>query len=907
MRPVYLEMTAFGSYKHCELDFEKLGREGLYLITGKTGSGKTTIFDAITYALYGELSGDERKKKMMISQYAEKGCNTSVKLIFELDGKKYMVTRTGGKEKDSLIYPGGRKPVDNKVTDEIVKLLGMTRGQFKQIMMLAQGDFRELLTAKASERKEIFRKIFGTELDDKFQELLKRKTNELFGKLTSERDKALDTVKSVRCGEESEIGEKKSLIIGNELANIDTLNEFAELLITLIADESKTLDQLGNEKIILENMNTELIKQIENGKKRDEFLAIINNLEQELPELKESAERLLKSAERIKSENDPRVKKINEEDVPHLKESLADYEKRDKLRVEKDKLISRIFKNQTEAAEKTKKREEISTLLLNYKNELETLGNIDVNIANLDSQLKDLVSRKKLLSSLREAAEKLAQDRVNRGIAVKEYKNAEKNWEEQQEKSDEMFKLFWDDQAGIIASEKLTEGKPCPVCGSVHHPKIAIKSENAPTKADVDKAKAQTDHTQNAFIKAGEKCAKFESIVKNSENSVKEKIDDLSLDCMVDEAAVFAEKEFEKVNAELEILTAQREEEIKIFERRKRLTGEIPEAERQIEELSQCANKLKEKIAADNSALEGVEKRLAELSELEFETKAEAEKKINLLKRNSEAMEQQIKDIQNAADSERKKLNDVLVSIKAYSDTVEEMPRYDAAALTAKQSALTEEKNALNEKLDDLKVSMNVNSEALEKVSDEYKKLRFLEREYRDYMVLSKTANNEAGSRIDFESYVQSVYFEKVLFHANAHFRAMSSGQFELIRKKLGDGRSNFALDMDIMDSYTGSSRDVNSLSGGEKFIASLALALGLSETVQEYSGGIRLETMFIDEGFGSLDDEKLDDAMRVLNSLADGRIIGIISHVEAVKNEIARKIVVIKDEKKGSTAKIEI
>lgn len=906
MRPVYLEMNAFGSYKHCELDFELLGKEGLYLITGKTGSGKTTIFDAITYALYGELSGNERKKNMMISQYAEKGSCTSVKLIFELFGEKYTITRSSGREGVRLLYPDGRTLDGKEVKEEICSLLGMTREQFKQIMMLAQGDFRELLTAKAEDRKAIFRKIFGTELDNRFQTILKEKAKELTDTLALEKERTLSIVKTVCCDEGSGIHEKQSRLLENALANVETLGEFAKLLSELVDEEKETRNKLLEENKALDAKLTELTKQIENGSRRDELLQRIDELNKGLPELESAVEQLKRTADEVKSANSPMIKKLNEEDIPKLKNSYPEYEKRDNLREETERLSNCISENQADKYKKETECKRLSAQLEKDKSELETLKSADVNIANLNSLIDKLNLRKSDLAALENAVKTLNSDRERHQAAALEYDKANAERERLNNKSEELYTLFWNEQAGIIASEKLKEGEPCPVCGSARHPRIAVKSENAPTKAEVDSSRKQAEKAQADFERKGRISAELKTKAQSAERAVAERIAALSLDCSTDQAAAVARAELERVDGEMAELTERRKSEEAKCKRRQILETEIPKTESRISELNQRINTLKEQIAADRSTLEEKGNRLDALAKLEFDTKAEAEREVGRLQRNAAELESQIMNAQNAADDKAKQLDEVNTTIKAYSENVKGMTIYDVEELRNEQSKLAEDRNEIGDRLTDLGMSLRMNEQASDKLGKGFKALAELERKCDDYTVLSRIANTEKGSMIDFESYVQSVYFEKVLYHANVHFSTMSNGQFELIRKESGDGRKNSVLDMDVMDSHTGLPRDVNSLSGGEKFMASLSLALGLSEAVREYSGGVRLETMFIDEGFGSLDGEKLDEAMCVLNSLADGRLIGIISHVETIKNEVQRKIIVTKSDKNGSAAVIE-
>ncbi|MBD5384069.1 MAG: SMC family ATPase, partial [Ruminococcaceae bacterium] len=410
MRPLKLTMTAFGSYaQRTELDFTRLGTEGLYLITGDTGAGKTTIFDAITFALYGAPSGEFRRTEMMRSRSAAEDEPTAVELVFDCRGKQYTVMRSlayqrkkkrgGGTTfepaRSLLTFPDGRKPLekDGEVTAKITEILGINESQFKQIIMLAQGDFRKMLFAKSTERQEIFRKLLDTEIYKLFQQKIKEKADNSVKELESAKADAVRVIDSSDCGESPQLIEAKESIISNMLPNLSVLDTFSELLRSLSMDDEKKKAELGGD---IEKIKTALEKiagEVTVAQNKNNQFKLLEKLKADIPEIEKNAEKLKHEFENIQNDNNPKIKAL-EKDITIIGESLGEYEKLEDLLAElksADDTVKNVGKELTALKESCGKTEQELEAM---KEELSSLGNAGENAANLKAG-KEQLERKK--------------------------------------------------------------------------------------------------------------------------------------------------------------------------------------------------------------------------------------------------------------------------------------------------------------------------------------------------------------------------------------------------------------------------------------------------------------------------------------------------------------------------------
>lgn len=920
MRPVKLTMEAFGPYvNRTEIDFEKLGTEGLYLITGDTGAGKTTIFDAVTYALYGNSSGGERKDDMLRSKYAEPTVKPTVELVFDVDGKRHTVVRTLKYERrkgTTLCPPTAALTLSNgrvieksaAVTEKIKELLGIDENQFRQIMMLAQGDFRKLLVASSDKRQEIFRSIFNTEIFEKFQSNLSDKAKAKKDILQNKKTDAIANIKLMDCTEESEPDIKRSEIIESGMANITTAGEFCEM-----ADKQNSED-----KTRLENAN-KLYEEIK--KKYDKLNLKIGEekiLKDRFDEI-ESLKKLLPEAEKANADAENNARSIKAEG-----------------RLRRDELTKKIHSLEEKLGEYDKLEEifsEINTAENGLENEEKNLGITKTEYKKLcDNTEKNLAEEKALrsdtediavlaeersglnnqignLNLLTEAVEAFLKKSAEFEYAKKEYADARNKSLELSAKASEMRRRFNDEQAGYIA-ETLVDGQPCPVCGSAHHPFRAVRSEGAPSQNKVQEAEQSAALAQEEENFASKKSGIAEGNFETSREQALKAIEKAGLNCDIASALKFASEQREKANAMLRSVNEKISAENKKSERLKELAEIIRENQEKRENLNREITDIELNIK-ELSTIIGTKKEQAEQMKksLRFGSKSEAQNEIKKLCNEVKRIDSDIEEANKNAESAKEKLRYVQTGIETVSKQLpENYVPINIEELTGELQKLMEKSNAALEEKNEIDRKLKNNTGILDKLKKILPELSEAEEEYTLFMGLSQTANTKGGSsRESFESYVQSVYFDKILSCANVHLRQMSNDHYELVRQTGSrDNRGNRTLDIDVTDHCNGTTRDVKSLSGGESFIASLSLALGLSDTVQQISGGIQIETMFVDEGFGSLDQDTLQQAMTALHGLTrSGRLIGIISHVETIKNEIPKQIIVKKDGANGSAAKV--
>lgn len=795
MRPIRLMMSAFGSYADCtEIDFKDVS-DGLFLITGDTGSGKTTIFDAITYALYGETSGGVRSGSMMRSQYAKAEVPTYVEYEFAYRDETYVVRRNpdyttekilkNGKvtnpkilSKVELTFGDGSAFMGKKAeTDEkIVSIIGLDVNQFTQIAMIAQGDFKKLLFAKSDERKLIFSKIFRTNIYSRLQENLKQKSYVMDGLIAENRRAVEQELARI----EKEAGwEEAGAALPEITAHIKKLAEEAgtqeQLLIREDREHKKKLERLQKQYHDTVALNKRLAEQ--------------DRLEEKLKEqntLLKSAQISLKETELQAAQEIPKLT----ERKTKLDESMGEYEALEECTVRKKKLETAIVREQNQ--------------LKVYHQELEALEEARLH------------------------AEQQAREALK--SADEEAKHAAGIYEELQSQ-------FLLEQAGILAQE-LEENKPCPVCGSTLHPKAAVLSEHAPEKEQVDEAKKQR-------------------------NRLEEKRDKL-----------FTEYQSKTYEA-------------KYIERKTAVQTEL--------------ENLQQRIAKGQIEAAECEKEYVMHQEgLLYASKEEALAQKELLERQISDWDKALQVSRNHCQQSELKTAELNGRLQALKKENHGKKRLDEEGLT---EAIRVNKKMMAEE-DELRLRLHTRRmtclsvvKEVERYAAERERL-----EEQDAVVksLNMTANgNLSGSmKMDLETYVQRRYFEQILREANKKLIQMSGNRFLLQLKETSElgRRRNEGLDLSVYSIVTDTVRDVKTLSGGEAFMAALSMALGFADIVGRTAGALRLNVMFIDEGFGSLDDVSREQAVKVLTELAgDGRMVGIISHVTELKDQIDKKLVVTK------------
>ncbi len=921
MRPIKLVMSAFGPYAgRTEVDFEKLGTNGLYLITGDTGAGKTTVFDAIAYALYGEASGDLRDSSMLRSKYADMETPTEVELTFAYDGKEYTVKRnpeyerkakkgdgtTLQKAEAELVYPNGNPITKIKdVNNAIVEIMGVDRNQFSQIAMIAQGDFRKLLVADTKERQEIFRKIFKTD----YYRILQDKIKSEYSAVKNEYEVAQNSVKQyisgIQCDENDVLNIEATKARNGEMIVEDVVELISKILENDKKSESATAEKITVIEKSLEEVTAVLAKAEEYSKAQSE----LEKSEKTYAELTVSFEEIKKTLETEKSKK-PEHEKISKE-IAFMEAELPKYDEFEVKKSVAQKLANQIQSDSRKLENYVKAQKDIVAEIEKMKSEQKTLENSGANIEKLAREKEQYENRKSALEKLVRKISALEEITARFEQVTKAYREARSKMESAKNIYEMNYKAFLDEQAGILA-EDLAEGDPCPVCGSTNHPCLAKKSVTAPTEADVNALKSAYDkerkNAEEISVKSGEIKGSYEAQTEEAEKIVSE----LLGDCEIENASENAKKLITEITAYIKETDAKIATEEKNAKRKSQLDEIIPNEEYRIRKADEVIAKTREDISAHTASLESAEKQSEVLAEsLKFESKADANAHKSALENTLRAMQTALENAEKKYSESEKEITELSGKIKQLRLQLSESEKIDVDSVNSKKSVLTEEKTLLAKMQKDIAVRINANTVSLNNINKTSEELIAIEKRKISLNALNNTANGNISGKekIMLETYIQMTYFDRIIARANTRFMKMSGGQYELKRSETADNnRSQSGLDLSVIDHYNGTERSVKTLSGGESFKASLSLALGLSDEIQSSAGGIKLDTMFVDEGFGSLDPESLSQAFRALADLSDGnRLVGIISHVADLKEKIDKQVIITKEKAGGSKIEISV
>ena len=816
MRPLKLTLSAFGPYAaQTVLPLEKLGKGGLYLVTGDTGAGKTTLFDAITYALYDHSSGGVREGAMLRSKYADPATPTFVELEFEVRGQRYTVRRnpeyprpkargegfTTEKADATLTFADGRPPVTRakEVTAAVIELIGLDYNQFSQIAMIAQGQFTRLLNATTEERSRIFRKLFRTQRYQQLQDALSAQSTALSAQSTAQSVRLGQILASVSCAPDDPEAEALAALSEQTLPDV-----VEDQLQNLLARQEEALAQAAAQ--------------------RTEAETALDAFQQQLGQLRQAEA---------------------------LRQELA--QKRSKAQQTA----------QQQAARAKAKREALAALdsqLAASEAALAELADCEAQKVTLETQQVGLSQRETSLQKLGQSLTECQKRTAAGKTAQEHYQHTAQRQAEAHTARDGLERAFLDAQAGLLARQ-LEEGVPCPVCGSTHHPAPAQLPHTAPTEAQVNAAKHTAEEADRAAQEAS--AAAHAALAR------------------VDEART-------RLRQDAEALLPQRFTSP---------DGPVP----------LTVSLLKTALAEETNALRAAQRELhtaqqANDAACRRKTQLEAQRKAQTTQR--AALEAEATAAANAAAAAEATLKTLDAQQAARADEAESpLPALEAklTALQARRTRLAETEKALTARL-------LPNRKALAEYRTHAAQLAQLDQRWQWVSALAATAGGTLSSKqkIRLEAYIQMQYLDRILIHANTRLMQMTAGQYELERIGAENQKSQSGLDLGVIDHYNGTRRSVKTLSGGESFKASLALALGLSDEVQSAAGGIRLDTLFLDEGFGSLDEDSLEQAIRVLAGLTEGdRLVGIISHVGALKERIDHQVVVKKARTGGSTVEL--
>ncbi|MCR5218538.1 SMC family ATPase [Treponema sp.] len=925
MKPISLKMTGFESYcKPVEIDFTKVSDKGLFLICGSTGSGKTTIFDAITYALYGEPSGDTRKESMLRSTLADENIPTKVEFTFEVNSKIYTVKRnpkyirkakTGNKTvtenaNAELIYSDGRDPVvqTSKVTAAVQDILKLCKKDFCQIAMIAQGAFQKFLLAPTEDKKTIFREIFKTSRYQQLEERLDADAKALSFECREINNQISHDINLIEAFDDEEKNKELSLIKEKSFPEENDI-EFLEYI---CKDNDKKLKK--NEKLIKDNQKEleEINSKATRAEEKRKIAGQIVSLTAQLENLKEeslAAESSLKKAMLREEE-----KSQAQEKLTLIKNSLEDYQQLDtEEKAAKDfakKIAESLnsqnkLKNEIAVSEKeiTAKKDRLNKLedcgeqLIIIQNQLEEASDSYEQIQTIKNKYSGFIRQKEILNEKQEEAAKASQDFKNKNALYLEKK-----------------RLFFMEQAGIL-SQELIENQPCPVCGSLDHPSPAKKSGNAPDKEELDELEKEAEESSNNFTKLSGESSELMAGLSNEEKNLREQILSLLPDYTgtIENLNDSLLKKEGEVNKKLSLLRSQVNEAKDMVKEKTDLQNEIPLLEKT---LSDDQASLSQNLIDCEKYRSALEEKTAFINKLKekllFSSKAQAEENISSLEDVINNIDRDIDNAKKTYENSSKKHAEYSGQLKQAQEVLATYQDINQEEVLSQQAKLEEKKYNLSQIHDSLISVCKNNSRSLESIKKLFESIATIEKKRQMVSHLANIANGNISSsgKVRLETYVQAAFFDRIIARANKRFLTMSSRQFELVRDiSTENHRSQIGLDLNVVDHHNGSIRAVSTLSGGEQFQASLSLALGLSDEIQESSGGggIHLDSMFIDEGFGSLDPATLNKAMNSLMSLAQNdKLIGIISHVEELKSRIDNRIIVTKDINGNSTVQIE-
>ncbi|MEI4828120.1 SMC family ATPase [Bacillus sp. FJAT-53711] len=1016
MRPIKLIMTAFGPYKQQEtIDFEELGEHRIFAISGNTGAGKTTIFDAICYALYGEASGEERNDTSMLrSQFADDNVYTSVELLFQLKAKTYCIKRQlGHKKQGNKTITGHAIEFYEVVNDEqipcvdrfhvtdvnkkVEDLIGLSKHQFSQIVMLPQGEFRKLLTSETENKEEILRRIFKTDRYKLMRELLdqkrkewkdvlqeKQKERELYFRNVFKlpvRDGALleilanqehvNTHQVVEAlqqeitfyeKQENQLEKQESIQL-KQLKEAETGYHEAKALNDRLQDlqtKQNRYDSLQQERSSIEGKERQF-KQAEQASRLlpfeqwyDEAVQSVKQAEQYMKQIAAKQEQLVLAYERAEQQYEQ--EKNNEE--------VREEAKRTVQRLEELKEVIATFadkKIKLAASEKQMEQFKVEKSKLEKQQEFSSAQKqqLSSKLKQIEQALEQYIAKVEQLSRMREDV-KVLKDAYQVWQEVQKYERERKGTLEHMNAAQQAYetleKSWLSEQAGQLAIH-LHDGKPCPVCGSTSHPNKATEQELSIDEEQLNILREQKVQAEKQHVQIEEKCnfykAQYEELCKEVQArgyAVSELAD--AYQTLIQQGKQLAAevnelKASEEERKQLLPQLQKLEEQLDMMQATKRDVEEkLHRSEMESIQLRTSYENDKEKIPAEMQTLEAWQQTYEEKASLlrrlhETWQRAQEEfqrcmsEKIRVEEAYKAAQQQYTKGNENKEEKYARFMTELeasgFASQQAYTEAkLSEAERTDLQqriqsyygaleVLTKQIEELTEqlqgkewtELTQLEEQLKELEIQLDIIKEqrqrtksANEYISDLHENIRRIDEQiheeeaaFQELVDLYEVMKGDNESRISFERYILIEYLEQIVQVANERLRKLSNGQFYLKRSERVEKRNRQSgLGLDVYDAYTGQTRDVKTLSGGEKFNASLCLALGMADIIQSYEGGISIETMFIDEGFGSLDEESLTKAVDALIDLQkSGRFIGVISHVQELKNAMPAVLEVMK------------
>ena len=865
MKPILLTLSAFGPYaEKTAVDFTAFGEDGIFLIAGDTGAGKTTLFDAVSFALYGEASGgrERRKSKSFRSDYAGPKTETYVELTFRHRGETWRVLRNPEYDRPRKTGEGTVIQSANarltrldtgevteglrEVNEKIQTLLGLTQDQFTQTVMIAQGDFLKILNASSEERKALFQKLFHTSLYADMQKKL-QEMNSACGKEKEDLDRRI-MIAAGKIDPEPDFPERESLQqYRQDVKYADLLGDVLE---KLIEKEKGEKAQASREKEAADQEMSRLIAAEEQGKAVNaDFDAL------------EKAEEALRECLNRQGEMDEREKRLQ------MARKAQELSPQEALLAGNREALQKQEKEWACAAAALKQAEEALPEAERKKKEADgNAARADALMAEANQLfaaipvLKEAAALQKKLKSQRDKMEALLQKSAEADAAYTRAKEG-----------------YYRSQAGLLAAE-LEKGKPCPVCGSLEHPHPAALSAAAVTREQMEEADRRHRASAEELHQANADLAALQAAADAGQNRLRDmNVAEGETETGLAERAEAGKKQAQAYRQAI-LDAAEALKKLQLQAEKNRAAAE--QGQKRIEELKREGDALSQAFQAQLQAAGFADERAYQLSRMPEGERTRTEA---LLRQYGE------------------KKQSLLDQTAAYKEKLARKTRTDVKELERQRAAMAEKRDGAEKKEGALAKRLTIHEDALKEIREARRTQKRREEKWaviRDlYNCCAGIAGGSRRAKITFEAYVQQYYFKQIVAAANKRLTVLTDGLFILrCKEEARDRVRQSGLDLDVLDRGTGQWRDVSTLSGGESFLASLALALGLSDVVQGQSGAIRMEAMFIDEGFGTLDENALRNSLQVLSQLADGkRLIGIISHVQELKERIDRQVLVSK------------
>lgn len=998
MMPISLTLSAFGPYPDTiTIDFESFQEDGLFLITGPTGSGKTMIFDAMIFALYGKTSGQIRQTDSLRCDHALNEIPTFVEFSFSLHQQNYTIKRNPkyyleGKKTPKqpsalLTLPDGKMVEGIKeVNQKMISLLGVDDQQFKQICMIAQGEFTKLIMASSDEREKVLRELFHSETYQKLEEKLKVHLKTYQDKYDLLLNKRKDLMQELQVEDHQEYLSKQTKLIASQQKEYDDLK--------------KDLDQKKQQLQLYRLQNQRLI-QLKDLKQQFQDL---KKQENDYQELNKTVDTLKKAQETnylyisyIKQQKKLQTLKLNQEDfLKQLKKLEKDYQEKkvqaDFLTVkqqtkeklqnqiqETKQLINQIYQYQNDYQNLQtlkqqyrmldeehklflKKKEKFENGLQRDQERIQSEQQVQSKYELIKQQYVRLNEQKVKVHQLSDYYDQILKLNENKSDLQEEYTVVEKQVDHEKMQYNQMEKLYFRKQAGIFALQ-LKEDQPCPICGSLHHPHPAQIEKEDITKEKLDqqakKVKQQEHRLQDILQKILLSNQKKEMLVKqtkqlSSELNIQEEIskeifikelDHLSKDekrmkkeylelqdelkyiqklkksvaLSLKDMSTYESKELkqaqslENIQVQIHQLSGKLDDSLRQYEigevnkNYQQVQKEYRQLSLEIETIQQDYEKVKNKYLEIKTKISSLNQQIIQEQEIYDELDNKYHTALDAFINEEEFLN--LKTQINQISILEKKYQDYLISLKSLNEQiisleneVKDSTYVDLSSLSETIKEVNQQLREKNDDLEKLKIDYSLKEKMIKDIQKINQQLEKDEDTYQRYLDLYNLASGKNNARVSIERYVLATYFENMLIYANVIMKQLSQGRYQLLRKDdAGKGRSQQGLELDVFDQESGNIRSIKTLSGGESFKAALSLALGLSRMVQDYAGGIELNTLFIDEGFGSLDSQSLDQAMNCLMELHhENKLIGIISHVSDLKDRIERQLVVERKQKQS-------